>query len=128
MERWEDERQLLLLLQLPNLFEFVCQSNMKRAFAADAVEQQSSLFQRFMSDFFSLKQLPPRVHYVTFVQHQSSLQLVTIPVAAKYIISRESIMPASDVERDISTPYLHRRRMLELSHCPSNSATRRLQN
>ena len=55
-----------------NLFEFLRQANMKWAFTTNAREQRFGLSQRFTSDFFSMKEMPPRVNYITFVQYTPS--------------------------------------------------------
>ena len=67
----------LLLLELLNLFEFLREANMKRTFTTNAVQQRFGLYQRFTSDFFSVKKMPPRVHYITFVQYTPPYQLAT---------------------------------------------------
>jgi hypothetical protein len=60
-----------------NFFEFLRQANMQRAFPTESLEQRFGLCQRGTCDYVPIKDTPPFIYDITFVQHATSSLPVT---------------------------------------------------
>lgn len=84
---------LCFLLQFSHLFELFRQANLQGAFPAQAVEQRLGHGQGFAGRLFSIKEIPPGIQHVTFVQivtYLAARRKIATPVKPGFHRSRRS--------------------------------------